>query len=145
VVHIEGKDRDVTGISLSAALGFGVGLVGEIFLREFLGRVNTDPVKKAVRRLNAPEGESKKERAAIEDGVIQAWEDDPDLRPLPLAVEALGDGIIEITGKAASPMTRQLASDVARSVPGAEVVLNRIHLAESSGDDSEPELAPETG
>ena len=74
-----------------------------------------------------------------------AWETDPDLRPLPLAVEALGDGIIEITGTAASSMTRQLASDVARSVPGAEVVLNRIHIVESSDDRSEPEIAPETG
>ena len=145
MVLIDGKNRDVTGIALSAALGFGLGVVGGLFLREFVGGVNTESVKKAVRRLNEPEGESKKELGAIEDAVIQAWEDDPDVRPMPLAVEALGDGIIEITGTASSAMTRQLASDIARSVPGAEVVLNRIHIEGTSSEASEPELAPETG
>ena len=145
MVYIDGKDKDVTGIALSAALGFGLGVIGGLFLREFVGGVNTEPVKKAVRRLNETDGESKQELGAIEDAVIQAWEDDPDVRPLPLAVEALGDGIIEITGTAASPMTRQLASDVARSVRGADVVLNRIHIEEASSEPSAPELAPETG
>ena len=145
MVFIEEKDRDVTGIALSAALGFGLGVVGGLFLREFVGGVNTEPVKKAVRRLNEPHGEPKEDLSAIEDAVITAWETDPDVRPLPLAVEALGDGIVEITGTALSPMTRQLAGDVARSVPGAEVVLNRIHIEEASSEPSEPDLAPETG
>jgi hypothetical protein len=145
VVFIDRKDKDVTGIALSAALGFGLGMVGGVFLREFVGGVNTEPVKKAVRRLNEPPGEPKEDLGAIEDAVIQAWEDDPDVRPLPLAVEALGDGIIEITGTASSPMTRLLACDVARSVRGAEVVLNRIHIEEPTSEPSEPELAPETG
>ena len=145
MVYIDGKDRDVTGIALSAAVGFGLGVVGGLFLREFVGGVNTDQLKKAVRRLNESDGESKEDLGAIEDAVIQAWEDDPDVRPLPLAVEALGDGIIEITGTASSPVTRQLAGDVARSVQGADVVLNRIHIEEPSSEASEQELAPETG
>jgi hypothetical protein len=145
VVHTDRRDRDVTGIALSAALGFGLGIVGGLFLRELVGSVNTEHVKKAVRRLHEPDGEPKEDLGSIEDAVIQAWEDDPDVRPLPLAVEALGDGIIEITGTASSPMTRQLAGDVARSVPGADVVLNRIHIEEPSSVVSEPELAPETG
>jgi len=145
LAYIDGKDRDITGVALSAALGFGLGVVGGLLLREFVGGVNTEPMKKAVRRLNDPPGEPKQDLRAIEDAVIQAWEDDPDVRSLPLAVEALGDGIIEITGTAANPMTRQLAGDVARRVQGADVVLNRIHIEETSSEASEPELAPETG
>ncbi len=145
MVHIDREDRNVTGIALSAALGFGLGVVGGLFLREFTGGVNTEPVKKAVRRLSGSQPAPEDDLGAIEDAVIQAWEDDPDVRPLPLAVEALGDGIIEITGTASSPMTRQLASDVARSVPGADVVLNRIHIEGPANVTPEPELAPETG
>jgi len=145
VVQIDREEKNITGIALSAALGFGLGVVGGMLLREFVGGVNAEPVKKAVRRLNEPRDESKQDLGAIEDAVIQAWEDDPDVRPMPLAVEALGDGIIEITGTAPSAMTRQLAGDVARSVPGADVVLNRIHIEGASIEDSEPDLAPETG
>ena len=145
MVHIERKDRDVTGIALTAALGFGIGLVGGIFLRDFLGGVNTEPVKKAVRRLSGPQAEPRKQLTAIEDSVVAAWETDPDLRPLPLAVEALGDGIVEVTGTASSGMTRQLAADVARSVQGADVVLNRIHIEETSSEGPESALAHEPG
>ncbi len=144
MVQIDSEDRNITGIALSAALGFGLGLVGGLLLREFVG-LDTEPVKKAVRRLSGPYGEPKEDHSAVEDAVIQAWEDDPDLRPLALAVEALGDGIVEITGTATSPMTRQLASDVARSVQGADVVLNRIHIEGTETEASEPELANDTG
>jgi len=144
LLHIDGEDRNITGIALSAALGFGLGVVGGLLLREFVG-VDTEPVKKAVRRLSGPYKEPKDDHSAVEDAVIQAWEDDPDLRPLALAVEALGDGIVEITGTASSQMTRQLAGDVARSVQGADVVLNRVHIEDTATEASEPELAHESG
>jgi osmotically-inducible protein OsmY len=41
-------------------------------------------------------------------------------------VHALGDGIVELTGTAPDVITRQLAGDIARDVPGAVVVVNRI-------------------
>lgn len=144
MVHIDGEDRNITGIALSAALGFGLGVVGGMLLREFVG-LDTEPVKKAVRRLSGPHAEPKDDLGAIEDAVIEAWENDPDLRPLALSVEALGDGIVEITGIASSQMARQLASDVARSVQGADVVLNRIHIEGTATEATEPNLAHETG
>ncbi len=145
MVHIDGEDRNITGIALSAALGFGLGVIGGLLLRDFVGGIDTEPVKEAVRRLSGPHTEPKDDHSAIEDAVIQAWEDDPDLRPLALAVEALGDGIVEITGTASSQMTRQLAADVARSVQGADVVLNRIHIEGNGGEASEPKLVHESG
>jgi osmotically-inducible protein OsmY len=144
LLQIDSEDRNITGIALSAALGFGLGLVGGLLLREFVG-LDTEPVKKAVRRLSGPYREPKEDESAIEDAVVQAWEDDPDLRPLSLAVEALGDGIVEITGTASSQMTRQLAGDVARSVQGADVVLNRIHIEGTANEASESEFAHESG
>lgn len=143
--RIEGKDKDITGIALSAAFGFGIGLVGGMLLRQFVVSGNTERVKEAARRLKESPRGPKEALNAIEDAVVQAWEDDPDLRPLPLTVEALGEGIIEITGTAPSQITRQLACDVARSVPGADVVLNRIHIEETLYEESESKLAPETG
>jgi hypothetical protein len=145
VGEIDERDRGITGIALSAAFGFGLGIIGGMFLRDFVGGVNTEAVKKAVRRLNEPLPETKQDLGAIEDAVVEAWEDDPDLRSMPLAVEALGDGIVEITGTASTAMTRQLAGDVARSVPGADVVLNRIHIEGASIEASEADPAPETG
>jgi osmotically-inducible protein OsmY len=144
LARIDGEDRNIAGIALSAALGFGLGLAGGLLLREFVG-FNTEPVKKTVKRLSDSYREPKEDFSAVEEAVVQAWENDPDLRPLPLAVEALGDGIVEITGTASSQMTRQLASDVARSVQGADVVLNRIHIEGIANEASEPEPAPETG
>jgi len=141
----EVRETDIAGIALSAALGVGVGLVAGMLYREFIGGFDTEPVKKAVRRLSGPHKKPSLDLVATEDAVIQAWEDDPDLRSLPLTVEALGDGIVEITGTATSAMTRQLAADVARSVQGADVVLNRIHIDESTSDDSVSESAHETG
>ena len=144
LVHIDSDDKGITGIALSAALGFGLGLVGGLLLREFVG-LDTEPVKKAVKRLSGSQREPKEDHSAVEDAVIEAWENDPDLRHLALAVEALGDGIVEVTGTASSQMTRQLAGDVARSVQGADVVLNRIHIEGTETEDSEPELAHEPG
>ena len=145
MAHRDGEDKNITGIALSAALGFGLGVIGGLLLRELMGNVDTEPVKNAVRRLSNQDGVPDVDLGAVEDAVIQAWEDDPDLRPLALAVEALGDGIIEITGTASSQMTRQLAGDVARSVPGADVVLNRIHIEGAAPETAESGLVPETG
>ena len=51
---------------------------------------------------------------------------------------ALGDGLVELTGTVPSDLDRQLVAEVARSVAGAEVVVNRILV---EGTDR---IAPET-
>ena len=107
--------------------------------------MSAEPVKKAVRRLSGQHETPEEDLSSVEDAVIQALEDDPDLRPLALAVEALGDGIVEITGTASSQMTRQLAGDVARSGQGADVVLNRIHIEGTAPEEEESEPVPEIG
>ena len=71
LVHIDRHDRDVTGIALSAALGFGVGVVGGLLLREFLDDLPTEPVKKAVRRLTVPERDAELEALSeVENAVV---------------------------------------------------------------------------
>jgi len=134
LVRIEQEEerRGVTGIALSAALGLGIGVLGGMIIRELLTGVSTEPMKSAVRRLrHEVDIEDDRDPAVVERSVEQALENDPGTQGLNVRVEALGDGIVELTGTVPDALSRQLARDVARSVPGAEVVVNRV-LVEGS-------------
>lgn len=144
-MHIDRQDRDVTGIALSAALGFAVGAIGGLLLRELFAELDTEPVKRAVRRLADADEEEVEDLSSVENAVVAAWEEDSDVRPLALTVEALGDGIVELTGTAPNQMTRALAGDVARSVPGVDVIVNRIDIETNTSHAPEVDLAPEAG
>ncbi len=137
-IEQEEEHRGVTGIALSAALGLGVGVVGGIILRELLTLVSTEPVRSAVRRLR-PEAEIGDDHDPLEvqRSVEQALEDDPGTQSLTVRVEALGDGIVELTGSVPDALSRQLAGDVARGVPGADVVVNRVLVEGSDGVSAE--------
>lgn len=133
-IEQEQEHRGVTGIALSAALGLGIGVLGGIIARELLTGLNTEPVKSAVRRLR-PEGDMEEEQdpLAVQQSVEQALVDDPGTQALRVRVEALGDGIVELTGTVPDALSRQLAGDVARGVPGADVVVNRVLVEGSNG------------
>jgi len=142
VVQIHQEKTGVTGIALSAAAGIVLGVLGGMLLRELLVDVNTAPVRDAVRRLRRgaepPDDDPQAIRAAVEE-VLAA---DPNTTRLGVGVEALGEGIVELTGRAPDATTRQLAGDLARSVPGADIVVNRILV---DGSDSLARIAPEAG
>lgn len=130
-IEQEQERRGVTGIALSAALGLGIGVLGGMIVRELL-TVSTEPMKSAVRRLrHEVDIEDDHDPAVVERSVEQALENDPGTQGLDVRVEALGDGIVELTGTVPDALSRQLARDVARGVPGAEVVVNRV-LVEGS-------------
>jgi osmotically-inducible protein OsmY len=136
LVRIEhGEERrSVTGIALSAALGLGIGVLGGMIVREFFTGVSTEPVKRAVRRLRtAEEMEDDQDPAILERSIGQALDEDPGTQELDVRVEALGDGIVELTGIVPDALSRQLAGDVARGVPGAGVVVNRVLVEGSDG------------
>jgi osmotically-inducible protein OsmY len=133
-IEQEQEHRGVTGIALSAALGLGIGVLGGIIGRELLTGFNTEPVKSAVRRLR-PEAdiEDEQDPLAVQQSVEQALADDPGAQALRVRVEALGDGIVELTGTVPDALSRQLAGDVARGVSGADVVVNRVLVEGSNG------------
>lgn len=137
-IEQEQEHRGVTGIALSAALGLGIGVLGGIIARELLTGLDTEPVKSAVRRLR-PEGDMEEEQdpLAVQQSVEQALADDPGTQSLHVRVEALGDGIVELTGTVPDALSRQLAGDVARGVSGADVVVNRVLVEGSNGVSAE--------
>ncbi|UCG88802.1 MAG: BON domain-containing protein [Gemmatimonadota bacterium] len=135
MVRVEQREEQrqgVTGIALSAALGLGIGVLGGMVLREFFGNVTAAPVKNAMRLLRPSESSNGfVDPDVLERSVYEALGGDPDTESLDVVVTALGDGIVELTGTVRDAMERQLAGDVARSVIGADVVVNRI-LVEGS-------------
>jgi len=142
VVKIEREEPGVVGIALSATAGIVVGVLGGMLLREFLVDVNTAPVRNAVRRLRRPAEPRDDDPQAIRRAVEAALADDPHTERLGIGVDALGEGIVELTGLAPDATTRQLAGELARTVPGADVVVNRILV---EGSDSLARIEPEAG
>ena len=147
MVRVRREDDDqrgVTGIALSAALGLGVGVLGGMVLRELLSDVSTEPVKNAwIRLRQADTGEAEWQDAeAVEQAVKRALDKDPESAMLEVKATALGDGIVELTGTVPEALDRQLAGDIARGVPGADIVVNRILVQGSDrvASDSYPEV-----
>ena len=143
MADIERETGGVTGIALSAALGLGIGLVGGFLLCEFLCDPCAEPLWRAVRRPRGQACEGEEDLDGIERSVESAWQEDPDLRSASLTAEALGDGIVAVGGTVRNQMIRQLAGEVARGVPGAEVVVNRIYVRGGESGAAEPDFAPE--
>ncbi len=138
----EDEQRGVTGIALAATLGLGIGVLGGMVLRELLSGVSTEPVKNALSRLRQPEAEDEPEDTeSVQRAVEDALGEDPDAALLEVKAAALGDGIVELTGTVPDALDRQTAGDIARGVPGADIVVNRI-LVQGS-DRVATELSPE--
>jgi hypothetical protein len=145
LAHIREEGEGVTGIALSATLGLGIGLVAGMLLRGFLSDLDPEPVRNAVRGLRKSDSARPADPEEIEHAVISALHDDPDTAPLPISAESLGDGIVELTGTAPDPLSRQIAADIARGVPGADIVVNRILVEASDGPSAVSPSPPETG
>jgi len=143
LVRVKREGDNVTGIALSAALGLGIGVIGGMLVRQFLSDLATEPVKKAVRGLRRPESAEPAEQEDLERAIETALGADPDTRSLNVKVEALGDGIVELTGRTADPLSCQLAADIARAVPGADIVVNRILVDADEGPVSETRASSE--
>jgi len=111
-----------------------------MILRELLGSVSTEPVRQAVRRLSQPGiDRTGVDPQDVERSIYEAIAGDPDTQALEVEATALGDGLVELTGTVPSDLDRDLAGDVARSVVGAEVVVNRILVEGSDRVASDPE------
>lgn len=139
LVSVRQEDDRVTGIALSAALGIGIGVVTGLILWEWLGDVGAEPVKRAVRRVRSAEsGEPKEDMDGLEQAIRTAFGESPHLREFDLDAEALGDGIVDVTGVVPDEPLRELAGEIANQVPGADVVVNRVLV---EGRDTAPRKA----
>lgn len=122
-------------LALTTALGFCAGVLFGVAAGEALGIVNSDRVRRAIGRPPPGEGDGDRDPALTERNVLSALRGNARTRALDVSVRALGDGLVELVGTAQDEQARTLAERVARSVPGADVVVNRILVEDVDTDD----------
>ncbi len=142
LIRIRQQDEDWLGIALSAAAGLAAGLVAGLVLGDQVGEVNSDRVRQAVRRLRPGDrSEALEDPELVERAIEEALDEHPAAEHMRVSVRALGDGIVELTGTAPDATARALATDLARGVAGADVVVNRI-LVEGNDVPRQPSTPP---
>ncbi|NIM50241.1 MAG: BON domain-containing protein [Gemmatimonadales bacterium] len=120
-------------MALSTAAGLAMGVMAGLVAGASVGRVSSDRVRRVVGRLrSARSAEPPQDPGTVERAVSAALEENPTTRDLTISVRGLGDGVVELTGTAPDPTARRLAGKLARGVPGADVVVNRVLV---EGDD----------
>ncbi len=129
------REESPVGAAITAAFGFACGLVVGMVAGEMLGDVRSDRVRRAVGRLRGHK-EPPVDPELIREAVQEALREHDVTRRFDITVHAPGAGLIELTGLAPDAVARQAAGDVARAVPGADVVVNRILV---NGSDLPPQ------
>jgi hypothetical protein len=120
------REDGALGLTLAAVAGFTLGFVTGAVLGGTVGDVHADRVKRAWGRLSGADRRPTNDQ--LEQAVREALRTDEATRDLDLEVHAAGEGLIEITGAVSDALARRAAGDVARAVPGVDVVVNRILL-----------------
>lgn len=124
------REDDWLGVTLAAALGLGFGLLAGMVSGSFLGNA-PDRLRHAVRRLRTPAPAVPADGPDLERAIRDAVREAAGARGVVAQIHALGDGLVELTGSAPDPVSRRVAGEAARTVPGADIVVNRI-LVEGS-------------
>jgi len=118
------RNEGVAGIALAAAAGFGLGLLAGLAAGEWLGDVDADRVRRAVRRLRPVEGPA--DAAGIERTVRNALEAEAETRYLKARPRVLGEKLLELVGRVPSTAARDRAAAVAQGVAPGFTVINRL-------------------
>ncbi len=121
----ERQKNRIAGIAFAAAAGFGIGLVAGLAAGEWLGGIHPERVRRAVRGLR-PRISPAADPQAVERAVLQALKTDPRTRNLGIAVRAISDGLVELTGTVPAAELRRHAADIAQAAAGQDVVVNRL-------------------
>ncbi|MBX6333130.1 MAG: BON domain-containing protein [Gemmatimonadaceae bacterium] len=73
--------------------------------------------------------------AALEEQVLDAFQEDPVLSERAIDIGAIADGVIELSGWVDTEEEAHHAATVARRVPGVESVVNRLAVGDDEEDD----------
>jgi len=114
------------GTAFTALIGFGTGVFLGMITGSMLGDVDHDRVKRAVRRIRPREPDVPDDPVQLERELREAFKARPATRSVDITARALGSGMVELTGTVPTERTRELADQVARTVPGADVIVNRL-------------------
>lgn len=113
-------------LALVSVAGLGAGVLFGLVAGEMLGDLNSDRMKQALDRLRKPDADTADDPRQLERDLAEAIGEHPELRELSIGVRALGNGLVELAGLVPDEAARRTATRVARRVPGAEVVVNRL-------------------
>jgi osmotically-inducible protein OsmY len=139
VRHNEARTGSVLGIVLTAVGAFAIGAAAGMALGGAIGAVNRGRVRDTFGRLGRTTRPTADDLA---QAVRAALREDEATSDLDLDVQVTEPGLVELTGVVSGATVRRVAGDVARAVPGIEVVVNRIMLRGTTPPRSAPHLRP---
>jgi hypothetical protein len=117
--------ESIVGIVVMATAAFTLGAAAGMVLGSALGAVHGRRVRDTLGRL----GRGRQAKPAdLERAVREALHGDEATSDLDIEVQVGEPGLVELTGVVSDAVVRRVAADVARAVPGVEVVVNRILL-----------------
>ena len=96
-------------------------MAGELF-----GGMDSERVKETLRRIRLGDDADVHDPDELRQRVLDALEEDPTTGHLGIDARVTSSGIVELTGSAPGEEERELAGELARAVPGAELAINRI-------------------
>jgi hypothetical protein len=114
----------IAGVALAAAAGFGMGLLAGLAAGEWLGDVDADRVRRAVKQLRPPTGPP--DAPGLERTVRDALEADAGTRYLKVRPRLLGEKLLELVGRVPSATARERAGAVAQAAVPGFTVINRL-------------------
>jgi osmotically-inducible protein OsmY len=135
----EAHAGSVLGIVLTAVGGFAIGAAAGMALGGAVGKMHRGRVRATFGRFGRAERPSTDELARA---VLAALREDEATSDLDLDVHVAEPGLVELTGVVSDAIVRRVAGDVARAVPGVEVVVNRIMLRGTTPPRPAPHLRP---
>jgi hypothetical protein len=120
----EDRSQNVASIALAAAAGFGIGLLAGLVAGEWLGDVDADRVRRAVKQLGP--GAPPPDAAQVERGVRNALQAEVGTRYLHVRPRVLSDQLLELVGRVPTAAGRERAGRVAQAAAPAHTVINRL-------------------
>lgn len=122
----ETRGGSIIGIVLTAIGAFALGAAAGMALGGSVGAVHGRRVRDTFGRLSRGTRRVKPEDLA--QAVLAGLREDEATSDLDIHVHVAEPGLVELTGVVSDATVRRVAADVARAVPGVEVVVNRIML-----------------
>lgn len=116
--------ENAASIALAAAAGFGLGLLAGLVAGEWLGDVDAERVRRAVKQLGPPPGPP--DAPGLERTVRNALEAEAGTRYLKVRPRLLGEKLLELVGRVPSPAARERAGAVAQAAVPGFTVINRL-------------------